>query len=201
MHAEPQRSVPRAHIKGNVNVVRGTLSGQGVDDGEQPGDPVHEDDAAVAAVDDAPAEGRIARATVGLQEGSEEEVSAADGREHVPVAAVGGDEGREGIAVGILEDPEEGRRVELAEAAAEGRGGGHRAAPRPACEGGADERREGGEAEEDGEEEVLAEGFDGGGGARLLWGFRRRRLGWITAAGHGDERTEFSLKLLKKSFF
>ena len=65
---------------------------------------------------------------------------------------------------GLEEEAEEGRRVELAEAAAEGRGGGHRAAPRPACEGGADERREGGEAEEDGEEEVLAEGFDGGGG-------------------------------------
>ena len=167
MHAEPQRSVPRAHVKGNVNVVRGTLSGQGVDDGEQPGDPVHEDDPAVAAVDDAPAEGRVARATVGLQEGSEEEVSAADGREHVPVAAVGGDEGREGIAVGILEDPEEGRRVELAEAAAEGRGGGHRAAPRAAGEGGADERGEGGEAEEDLQQEVLPELVNGWSSASL----------------------------------
>ena len=163
MHAEPQRSVPRAHVKGNVNVVRGALSGQGVDDGEQPGDPVHEDDPAVAAVDDAPAEGRVARATVGLQEGSEEEVSAADGREHVAVAALGGREGREGVVLGLHDEAEQGRRVELAEAAAEGGGGGHRAAPRTAGEGGADERRKGGEAEEDLEQEVLAEGVDSGG--------------------------------------
>ncbi|RCV24809.1 hypothetical protein SETIT_5G116000v2 [Setaria italica] len=78
---------------------------------------------------------------------------------------------------------EEGRAVELAEAAAEGRGRGHRVAPLAAGECGADERREGGEAEEDLEQEVLAEGVDGGGVVRLLWRFRRW-LGWIA----GDAR-------------
>jgi len=47
--------------------------------------------------------------------------------------------------------------VERAEAAAEGCGGGDRAAPRPAGEGGADERGEGREAEEDLQHEVVAE--------------------------------------------
>ena len=47
--------------------------------------------------------------------------------------------------------------MEGAEAAAERRGGGHRAAPRAAGEGGADERGEGGEAEEDLQQEVLPE--------------------------------------------
>ena len=47
--------------------------------------------------------------------------------------------------------------MERAEAAAEGRGGGDRAAPRPAGEGSADERGEGREAEEDLQHEVVAE--------------------------------------------
>jgi hypothetical protein len=68
----------------------------------------------------------------------------------------------EAMAAGVAEDAEEGRRVEVPEAAAEGRGGGHRGAPRPAGERGADERGEGGEAEEDVQQEVLAEGVDGG---------------------------------------
>lgn len=63
----------------------------------------------------------------------------------------------------LEEEAEEGRPVELPEAAAEGRGGDHRAAPSPAGEGGADERREGREAEEDLEQEVVREGVDGGG--------------------------------------
>ena len=98
----------------------------------------------------------------GIQERGEGEVAAADGREHVAVAALGGREGREGVVLGLHDEAEQGRRVELAEAAAEGGGGGHRAAPRAAGEGGADER-EGGEAEEDLEQEVLAEGVDSGG--------------------------------------
>ena len=66
-------------------------------------------------------------------------------------------------AGGLEEEAEEGCRVELPEAAAEVRRGDHRAAPRPAGERGADERREGGEAEEDPEQEVVREGVDGGG--------------------------------------
>ena len=80
-----------------------------------------------------------------------------EGREHRVLDGAGG----------LEEEAEEGRRVELPEAAAEGRGGGHRAPPRPAGEGGADERREGGEAEEDLEQDVVGEGVDGAGGG---WG-------------------------------
>lgn len=57
---------------------------------------------------------------------------------------------------------EEGRRVQGAEAATEGRGGGDRAAPQPAGEGGADKGGEGGEAEENLEQEILCQVVDGG---------------------------------------
>lgn len=130
--------------------------GHGVDGGDQSGVGVEEEEVAVPAVGDAPAEGRV---VVGVLEAGEEEVAAA-----VPVAgAPRGEEDREAVvAVGVAEGAEEGRRVEVPEAAAEGRGGGHRGALRPAGERGADERGEGGEAEEDVQQEVLAEGVDGG---------------------------------------
>ena len=86
-------------------------------------------------------EGHVGRVTLGIQERSEGEVAAANGREHVAVPVLGGREGREGVALGLRDETEEGRPVELAKAAAKSRGGGHRAAPRAAGEGGADERR------------------------------------------------------------
>jgi len=105
-----------------------------------------------------------------LLKACQEEVAAAEGDGQVPFAAPGWDEGGEGREGRVMdgagrleEEAEEGRRVELPEAAAEVRGGDHRAAPRPAGERGADERREGGEAEEDPEQEVVREGVDGGG--------------------------------------
>ena len=88
-----------------------------------------------------PVEGHVGRVALGIQELSEGEVAAAYGREHVAVLWLGGREGREGVALGLRDETEEGRPVELAKAAAESRGGGHRAAPRAAGEGGADERR------------------------------------------------------------
>ena len=72
--------------------------------------------------------------------------------------------------------------MEGAEAAAERRGGGHRAAPRAAGEGGVDERGEGGEAEEDLQQEVLPELVYGWSSA----GLRPSTLSAVFgAAGHG----------------
>ena len=85
---------------------------------------------------------------------------------------------------GLEEEAEERRRMEGAEAAAERRGGGHRAAPRAAGVGGPDERGEGGEAHEDVEQDVEAEG-GGGGRARFLLAFRRWRIGRRSFARHG----------------
>lgn len=63
----------------------------------------------------------------------------------------------------IEEEAQEGRRVGRTEAVTEERGRGHRTVPCAAGEGGADDRGEGREAEEDLEQDVVAEGVDGGG--------------------------------------
>lgn len=80
--------------------------------------------------------------------------------------------GRDYLHVFCTEEGEEGRRVELAEAAAERAGRADGAAEGGVAAGGADEAREGREAEEDRAEEVFAEiSYSGGGG-------RRRRRGY-----------------------
>jgi len=97
------------------------------------------------AVLNVPVEGHVGRVTLGIQERSEgeaeAEVATANGREHVAVPVLGGREGRDGVALGLRDETEEGRPVELAKAAAKSRGGGHRTAPRAAGEGGVEERR------------------------------------------------------------
>jgi len=161
---------------------------------------IGEEDVPAAAVVDVPA---VVDSGAALLEGGEEEVAAPDGGGLVPVGAAGGDEGGEGGERGLLdgaggveEEAQEGRRVKLAEAAAEGRGGGHRAAPPAAGEGGADERGEAWEAEEDLEQDVLAEGSDGSGGAGVLAAFRRRRIRRRSVSRHyggGDAEVGGSL--------
>jgi len=140
---------------------------------------VTDEDVPATAVVDVPA----VEAARALLEGGKEEVAATDGGGLVPVGAAGGDEGGEdgesrdlGGAGRVEEEAEQGRRVRLPEAAAEVPGGGHRAAPRAAGVGGPDKRGEGGEAHEDVEQDVEAEG-GGGGRARFLLAFRRRRIG------------------------
>lgn len=130
---------------------------------------INEEHVSTAAVVDIPGVGLVGM----LLDGCQKKIAATDGSGQVSVAAPGGDKGGEGRqgrvlygAGGLEEDTEEGRWVELAEAAAEGRGGCHRAAPRLAGEGGTDERGEGGEAEEDLEQKVFGERVDGGGAGR-----------------------------------
>jgi len=110
---------------------------------------ISEKDSAAAAIKDLP----VGIGVLGgaLHEGGEKEVPAANGAGQVPGTEATSDEG--GAARGpvqrvnfdtVDEDPEQRRRrVEGAEAAPEVRGGGHRAAPCPAGESGADERGEG----------------------------------------------------------
>lgn len=69
-----------------------------------------------------PVEGHVGRVTLGIQELSEGEVATANGREHVAVPVLGGREGREGVALGLRDETEDGRPVELAKAAAKSRG-------------------------------------------------------------------------------
>jgi hypothetical protein len=106
---------------------------------------IREEKVPAAAVVDVPA---VVDA-VALLEGGEEEVASSDGGGLVPIGAAGWDEGGEGGQSRVLdgarrveEEPQEGRRVDLTEAAAEGRGGGHRAAPPAAGEGGSGESGE-----------------------------------------------------------
>jgi hypothetical protein len=76
--------------------------------------------------------------------------------------------------------------VERAEAAAERRGETDGAEEGAAGERGADEAREGGEAEEDLAEEFVAEGvYCGGGGWYLLFLRRRRWLQRLGVGSHG----------------
>jgi hypothetical protein len=104
-----------------------------------------------------------------LVDGGEVGVIAIDGGGKIPVAVADRGEGGEGRDdrgfhnVGCLKEASEQRlRVELTEEAAEGGGGCHCMAPHVAGEGGAHEHREGQKANEDGEQEVIGEGFDGG---------------------------------------
>ena len=112
---------------------------------------ISEKDSAAAAIEDLPV--GIGALGGALQEGGEEEVPAANGAGQVPGTEATRDEGgdamgpvqRVGAVVATVdEEPEQRRRrVEGAEAALEVRGGGHRAAPCPTGESGADERGEG----------------------------------------------------------
>lgn len=128
----------------------------------------------IAAAVDAPAEGHATR--FGIQEPGEGEVATANGGKHVAVAGLGGREAWEGIAA-LGNEAQEGRAVELAEAAAECMGGGHREAPRAAGVGGTGERRVGRRRK------ISRRMSNGGGLVRLLLGFRWR-LGLITGTCH-----------------
>lgn len=112
---------------------------QGVEEGEGEGSfvPVGDEEVTAAAVLDVPVGDVVGRPGGG----GEEEVATANGGEPVPIEAAGRGEGGDGGAAGVEEEAEEGRRVEGAEAAAEGPAGGDRAAPREAGASGTDERR------------------------------------------------------------
>ena len=143
---------------------------EGVVGGDLLGLAVEEEEASAVAVLDLPP--RVGVFLVG--QAGEEDVGAADGRGEIRVgAAADGREGGEVAAVGFEEESDERGRVERAEAAAEGRGGADGGEEGAAGERGADEAWERGEAEEDVEEEVVAEGVNGGDGGGL--GLRRRR--------------------------
>ena len=143
---------------------------EGVVGGDLLGLAVEEEEASAVAVLDVPP--RVGVFVVG--QAGEEDVGAAGGGGEVRVraAANGPERGHIGANV-VEEDSQERGRAEHGEAAAEGGGGADGGEEGAAGERGADEAWERGEAEEDVEEEVVAEGVNGGDGGGL--GLRRRR--------------------------
>jgi hypothetical protein len=125
--------------------------------------------------------------TDSIGETGKEDIEPAEGGGVVRVGAAAAEaHGREGGRGGLVVDEEcaeDGGRVEVAEAAAECGGRTDGAEESGAGESGADEGREGGEAEEHLAQEVVAEG-EYGGRSRLMGALLpRRRHGWSGFGG------------------